>query len=206
MFSTLIAMTQAKRTRMSPEARREQLISHGMSMLSDRPLDQLTIDAIAESVGVSRALLFHYFESKHDFHVAIAREQSRRMLECTEPDLSLEDPIAILRASMSEFVDYVSANRHVYLTMLRGAVGADPAMQEVFTDTRRVMAQRVLDRAGSLDITPTPMIRIAVDGWMAFVEEVVVAWLTDDDGIRREALLDLITSSLPLLAAAAASE
>ncbi|MGU3292267.1 TetR/AcrR family transcriptional regulator [Williamsia sp. M5A3_1d] len=199
-------MTQAKRTRMSPEARREQLIEHGMSMLADRPLDQVSIDAIAESVGVSRALLFHYFESKHDFHVAIAREQSRQMLARTEPDMTLGDPLTILRQSMSEFVDYVSANRHVYLTLLRGAVGADPAMQQVFSDTRSVMAQRVLDQAGSLDMAVTPLVRIAVDGWMAFVEEVVVAWLTGDDDIDRDKLLDLITSSLPLLAAAAADD
>lgn len=198
-------MTQAKRTRMSPEARREQLIEHGMSMLADRSLDQVTIDAIAESVGVSRALLFHYFESKQDFHVAIAREQSRQMLERTEPDLSLGDPLLILRGSMSAFVDYVSAHRHVYVTLLRGAIGADPAMQEVFSETRSVMAERVLAQAWTLDLRPTPLVRIAVDGWMAFVEEVTVAWLTGDDGIEREHLLDLITSSLPLLGAAAAA-
>ncbi|MBJ7290335.1 TetR/AcrR family transcriptional regulator [Williamsia sp.] len=198
-------MTQAKRTRMSPEARREQLIEHGMSMLADRTLDQVTIDAIAESVGVSRALLFHYFESKQDFHVAIAREQSRQMLECTEPDLTLGDPLLILRGSMSAFVDYVSAHRHVYVTLLRGAIGADPAMQEVFEQTRSVMAKRVLDQAWTLDLRPTPLVRIAVDGWMAFVEEVTVAWLTGDDGIERDHLLDLITSSLPLLGGAAAA-
>ena len=198
-------MTQAKRTRMSPEARREQLIEHGMSMLADRTLDQVTIDAIAESVGVSRALLFHYFESKQDFHVAIAREQSRQMLECTEPDLSLADPMLILRGSMSAFVEYVSEHRHVYVTLLRGAIGADPAMQEVFEETRSVMADRVLAQAWTLDLRPTPLVRIAVDGWMAFVEEVTVAWLTGDDDIEREHLLDLITSSLPLLGGAAAS-
>lgn len=198
-------MTQAKRTRMSPEARREQLIEHGMSMLADRTLDQVTIDAIAESVGVSRALLFHYFESKQDFHVAIAREQSRQMLECTEPDLTLSDPMLILRGSMSAFVEYVSEHRHVYVTLLRGAIGADPAMQEVFEETRSVMAERVLAQAWTLDLRPTPLVRIAVDGWMAFVEEVTVAWLTGDDAIEREHLLDLITSSLPLLGGAAAA-
>ncbi len=190
---------------MSPQARREQLIAHGMSMLTDRTLDQVTIDAIAESVGVSRALLFHYFDSKQDFHVAIAREQSRQMLECTEPDLTLGDPLLILRESMSAFVDYVSAHRHMYVTLLRGAIGADPAMQEVFEQTRSAMAKRVLDNAWTVDMSPTPLVRIAVDGWMAFVEEVTVAWLTGDDHIEREHLLDLITSSLPLLGGAAAA-
>jgi len=106
---------------------------------------------------------------------------------------------------MSAFVEYVSEHRHVYVTLLRGAIGADPAMQEVFEETRSVMAERVLAQAWTLDLQPTPLVRIAVDGWMAFVEEVTVAWLTGDDDIEREHLLDLITSSLPLLGGAAAA-
>lgn len=188
---------------MSPEARRDQLIALGREMLRDRPLEQVSIDAIADAAGVSRALLFHYFESKQDFHVAIARSQSEEMLECTAPESSLGDPLSILFASMSAFVDYVSANREAYTAIVRGSSSADPAMREVFDDTRSVMAARVLDHAPTFGIEVTPATELAVHGWIAFVEETMIRWLADPV-IDRDELLAVISASLPALATAVA--
>lgn len=184
---------------MSPEARRDQLIELGLSMLGDRPLEQVSIDAIAEAAGVSRALLFHYFESKQDFHVAIARAQADEMLECTAPDPALGDPIAMLTASMSAFIDYVSENRKAYTAFMRGSSSADPAMREVFDATRAVMAARVLEHAPALGITVEPVVEMTVHGWIAFVEETTISWLTDPV-ITRDELLALISAALPALA------
>ncbi|UAK38541.1 TetR/AcrR family transcriptional regulator [Gordonia bronchialis] len=197
-----MTVTQGKRTRMSPEARRDQLIEYGLEMVAQRPLEQVSIEAIAEAAGVSRALLFHYFESKQDFHVAIAQTQSERMLACTAPDESLGDPLAILQSSMSAFVDYVSVNRSAYMTLIRGASSVDPAMRAVFDSTRSVMAQRVLDHLPALGIAVTPTIEITVRGWMSFVEETTIGWL-EDPRISRDELLALITAALPALATAA---
>jgi len=185
---------------MSPQARRDQLIEHGLRQLADRALDQVSVEEVAEAAGVSRALLFHYFESKQDFLVALTTTQSRRMLERTEPDLTLEDPLAIARASLGEFIDYVSANRSAYLAILQGVGASDPAMRKVADDTRAVMAERVLGLADLLDLQRTPVLELAVHGWVTFSEQVTVRWLLDDTGITRETLIELITQALPLLA------
>lgn len=197
-----MSVTQGKRTRMSPEARREQLIELGLEMVSERPLDQVSIEAIAEAAGVSRALLFHYFESKQDFHVAIAATQARQMLECTAPDPSLEDPLAILQSSMTAFIDYVSENRSSYMTFMRGASSSDATMRAIFDDTRAVMAQRVLDHVPALGLTVTPVVEMTVHGWISFVEETTISWLAGPR-ISRDELLALITAALPALAGAA---
>ncbi|MBT0568451.1 TetR/AcrR family transcriptional regulator [Williamsia sp. CHRR-6] len=196
-------MTEAKRTRLTPQARREQLIEHGIGLLADTPLEQLTIEAVADSVGVSRALLFHYFESKQDYVLELAQEQSRRLLACTEPDVTADDPMAMLRESMSAFIDYVDRNRNAYVGLLRGPLGAERPMQEVFAQTREVMARRVLDRAPDLGLEPTDLMVLSVYGWLAMVEEVTVAWIAGTQQVTRTELLDLITASLPLLALAA---
>ncbi|MEO9328181.1 TetR/AcrR family transcriptional regulator [Gordonia aurantiaca] len=194
-----------KRTRMSPEARRDQLLEFGLEMVKERPLEEITIDAIADAAGVSRALLFHYFASKQDYHVAIAQAQADRLLACTEPDVSLGDPIAILTASMEAFVDFVSENRTAYTALIRGASSSDPAMRDVFDRTREVMVQRVLDHAPSFGVEVNPAIVMTVHGWIAFVEETAIRWLTEPTTVGREELLALITSSLPALATAAAT-
>jgi AcrR family transcriptional regulator len=200
----IVAVTTARRTRMSPQARRDQLISHGLQMLDDRALDQVSIEEVAEAAGVSRALLFHYFESKQDFLVALTTEQSRRMLARTEPDLALGDPIDIARASLAAYIDYVSANRSAYLAILQGSGASDPAMRKVAEDTRTVMAERVLSLADLLDLSRTPLVELSVHGWVTFTEQVTVRWLQDDDGVARDALIELITKALPLLALSAA--
>lgn len=192
----------SKRTRMSPEARRDQLLEFGLEMVKERPLEEITIDAIADAAGVSRALLFHYFASKQDYHVAIAQAQADRLLACTEPDDSLGDPIAILTASMEAFVDFVSENRTAYTALIRGASSSDPAMRDVFDRTREVMVQRVLDHAPGFGVEVSPAVVLSVHGWIAFVEETAIRWLTEPT-VSREELLALITGALPALATAA---
>ena len=44
---------KARRTRMSPEARREQLIELGLTMVRECPIEDVSIDAIADAAGVS---------------------------------------------------------------------------------------------------------------------------------------------------------
>lgn len=100
---------------------------------------------------------------------------------------------------MSAFVDYVTENRTAYMALIRGSASADPAMRAVTDQTRTVMVERILERAGGLGIESTASVRLAVAGWIAFVEEVTINWLADAP-ISRAELLTLITTSLPALA------
>lgn len=188
---------------MTPAARREQFIELGMEMLRDHALEEVTTEAIADAAGVSRALLFHYFQSKQDFHVALASAQAELMLERTLPDPSAGEPLDILRVSMSAFVDFVYENAGAYRAMLRGATSSDPALQEIFAGTRATMSRRILDHGDALGISATPLIAMAVNGWLSFVEEVTLQWLADAGDVDREQLLGLITGSLPMLAGVA---
>ncbi|GAA2069210.1 TetR/AcrR family transcriptional regulator [Williamsia deligens] len=195
-------MTGSKRTRMTPEARRLQLIEEGLAMAADRPLDHVSVEAVAEAVGVSRALIFHYFDTKQDFHVAMAREQSQRMLQATEPDFELGDPIEVLRGTIRGFVDFVTQNRNLYLALMRGSASSDPTMQAVFDETRSVMVRRTLGSVQLVGLEPTPLVELAINGWLAFSEDVTIRWLTDPT-VTRDELLELITVALPSLGAVA---
>ena len=192
-----------RRTRMSPKARREQLIELGLTMTRECPIEEVSIDAIADAAGVSRALLFHYFDSKQDFVVALAQAQADQMLACTEPDPTLDDPIEMLEKAMGAFIDYVSANRIAYMAVIRGASSSDPAMRAVFDSPRAAMAERIFTHVPALGVEVTPIVRLAVHGWIAFVEETAINWFTTQD-ITRDELVALVTAALPALAAGAA--
>ncbi|GAB2915704.1 TetR/AcrR family transcriptional regulator [Rhodococcus aerolatus] len=188
-----------KRTRLSPEARRAQLIDLGVQMLSSRTLDELSVEEIADRAGISRGLLFHYFASKQDYRVAVVQQVAQQMLELTAPDPAL-DPLARLHASVASFVDYVSENRDAYVSLLRGGA-SEPALQAVLDATRTEMARRTVEGSEDLGIPTTTASRLAVRGWIAFTEEVVVTWLTDPTAsLSRDELLGLLVTGLPVLA------
>ncbi|KJF21634.1 TetR/AcrR family transcriptional regulator [Rhodococcus sp. ACPA4] len=195
-------MDGAKRTRLSPDERRAQLIDLGARMLAERPLEQISVEDIADQAGVSRGLLFHYFASKSEFHLAIVRHTSQQMLARTEP-IETDDPIATLRSVLASYVDYVTENRTTYVSLLRGTASGDPHMREVFEQTRDVMAARTLDQLPTIGLPRTPQVELAVRGWIAFVEEATISWLRSP-AISREELIELTVNALPALASAAA--
>ncbi|WP_127784103.1 TetR/AcrR family transcriptional regulator [Rhodococcus sp. X156] len=197
-------MPTDKRTRLSPGARRAQLIALGAEMLAERRLEEVGVEEIADRAGISRGLLFHYFASKQDFHLAVVREMAAAMLERTAPDPALP-PLEALHSSLSAFIDFVSENRSGYVSLLRGAASGDEAMRQVFDDTRAEMASRTLAQTPVLGIPAGPRTRLAVRGWIAFTEEAVISWLAEDD-LSREELIDLISQALTALLLGAAPQ
>lgn len=193
-----------KRTRLSPQARRAQLIELGVEMLATRRLDELSVELIAQTAGISRGLLFHYFASKQEFHLEVARAAAAEMIRRTEPDTSLP-LVEALRTSIAAFVDYVEENPDNYKSLVRGAASGDDQMRAIFDGTRARMAQRVLDVVASQGLTLDPRAELAVHGWIAYVEECVVRWL-DGRPTSRDELLEMLTKSLPAVVVAASDE
>jgi AcrR family transcriptional regulator len=187
-----------KRSRLSPEARRAQLIELGVELLATRRLDELSVELIAKTAGISRGLLFHYFSSKQEFHLEVARAAAAEMLRRTEPDPVLA-PVEALRAALTSFIDYVEENPDNYKSLVRGAASGDGEMRAIFDETRSTMAQRIVDVVAAQGLTVQPRITLAIHGWVAYVEECVIRWI-DTGTVTRDELLDMLTKSLPAVA------
>ncbi|HTZ44648.1 MAG TPA: TetR/AcrR family transcriptional regulator [Jatrophihabitans sp.] len=188
-------MTTAKRVRLSPEARREQLLELGLQMLTTRTLDELSVEELAEQAGISRGLLFHYFRNKQEFHRAVVQRAADDLLDTTAPDTRL-DPIPRLTLSLEHYVDYVQKNHRSYLSLVRGAASGDDALREIFDRTRDVLTRRITDNLDVFGLTGGPAEQLLARGWSAMVEEIVLAWVPDPQ-ISKGELLDVLTSTLP---------
>ncbi|MFE5284124.1 TetR/AcrR family transcriptional regulator [Nocardia sp. NPDC056611] len=191
--------SRAKRVRLSPGERREQLITLGARMLRERALEDISIGEIAAQAGISRGLLFHYFPTKHDFHLAIVNHANAELLERTTPDptLSLFD---MLQDAIERYIAYVTENRTSYLALLRGPASASPELVALVNATRMALVDRILTEAPiPADDPDRPRLALAVRGWIAFVEETTLTWLREEP-IPREALVDMLVTSLPALA------
>jgi AcrR family transcriptional regulator len=197
-------MATEKRIRLNPEARRAQLIELGVEMLATRTLDDLSVEDIAQQAGISRGLLFHYFSSKQEFHIEVARAAAQELIDRTVPDTSLP-PVEALRGALNAFADYVAENPDNYKSLVRGAASGDTEMRAIFDETRSTMAQRIIGVVAEMGLQLGPRAELAVHGWVAFAEECVVRWI-DGAPVDREKLIEMLTKALPAIVLAASDE
>src|SRR5436190_21614973 len=88
------------RTRLSQDERRRQLLGIGLRMLVEKPIQDLSLDAVAAEAGISRGLLFHYFPTKTDYYDAVVGAALRRVLRNISPD-----PTAGPDSALRQFVE-----------------------------------------------------------------------------------------------------
>ena len=187
------------RTRLSTEERRSQLLLLGRRAFAERAYEDVALDDIAVEAGVTRTLVYHYFPTKRAFYLATVRAASDELRSRTAPDPSLPADQR-LRARLDGFLDYISCNGSTFRTLLRSAAGADPEVADVASETRALLMARVLEGL-AIDV-PSPALRIALRGWLGFVEAAILEWIETRD-LERSAMRDLLAASLASIVAAA---
>jgi AcrR family transcriptional regulator len=193
--------TASGRVRMTPESRREQLLELGTRLLATRTLDEISIELLAEEAGISRGLLYHYFHSLQEFHVAVVRRAVEDIYAITAPR-DIDDPLEQLTVSLGSYLDYVAANYTGYVSLIRAAAGGNEELRAIYLDARRSLTDRIFEIAGAeqlaaLGVVDSPATRMLLDAWAAMVETAVVAFVADPHGMAREDLLTRLTHALP---------
>lgn len=189
------------RIRLSPEARREQLLELGTQLFATRTLEEMTIDLLAEEAGISRGLLYHYFSSKQEFRRAVIERAVGELVAATAP-LDLDDPIERLVGSLNAYIDYLIANRTGYESIVAAAAGGDPVIKALYDDARDQLVGRMFDTPvgaamDSLGYADTPATRMIVLAWAGFTEQLTLAWVRDPSGLTRDRLLEVLVGGLP---------
>lgn len=166
-------MEADRRTRLSPEARRAQLLALGVASLADRPLDDLTVEKLSAEAGVSRGLLFYYFGSRQGLHHQVVTAARDGMLHATQPNLDLA-PLDRLHDTLTRLVRFVRDHSGTFYSLVRGAASGDREVREVVDEARQIQAGWVLAVELELGATDTPLLRVALRAWVSFVEQVLV--------------------------------
>lgn len=191
-----VTATTHPRTRLSPAQRREQLLELGVRMLADRSLEELSIDLLAETAGISRGLLYHYFGGKQGFYEAVVQRAADDLYAQTAPPAEGE-PLDRLQASVEAYVDYVAANRTGYASLVRAAAGGNEALRAIYDATFDALGNRFFEEAEQMLFADTPANRAVIRGWQAMAEELTLTWCDDPGVMSREDLLRVIAGALP---------
>jgi AcrR family transcriptional regulator len=190
---------QTKRVRLDTDERRQQLLALGKAAFAERSYDEVSIDDIATAAGISKGLLYHYFPTKRDFYVAGLRKTSDELLARTTILPSDLPPIDRVRAGVDAYLDHIEVHGRAFVALMRGGIGSDPEVMAVLEDTRARLLSHILDSAGHNPIIPSSpgsvRLRVALRGWLGFVEATSIDWLDRRD-LPRVELRDLIVEML----------
>ena len=196
-------MSPEPRSRLSPEQRRAQLVAIGVAFLAEHPLDELTIDELALRAGVSRALVFHYFESRQGVERAIVTTARDSLLLATEPRAELA-PRERVHDTLLRIAGFVREHSGTFSSLVRGVASGDPAVRAIVDESRDLNALRLLEAFTELGVADTPALRVALRAWVAFTEETLLE-LTVDRRVDDDAVVDFLEQTLEGVVTAAGS-
>jgi AcrR family transcriptional regulator len=190
--------------RLRPELRRECVVDAAERIFAAQPYEQVTMDAVADAAGISRALLYRYFPGKGALFAAVYQRAADRLLERVRLDSGTPLQEQIL-AGLEVHLDYFVANRNTVLAANQ-TLATDPVVQDIINAELYALRDRIMD-AIALDPHARQRLSAITISWLAFVRVLCVQWLADGQFTRDELgaiCLDALNAVLPAHSEAAA--
>jgi AcrR family transcriptional regulator len=175
------------RARLDVDERKRQLLALGTELFGTRPYDGVSIDEVARSAGISKGLLYYYFPTKRDFYVATVREAATELLERTKTSPQMQQ-LDRFRAGLDAFIDYVTDHGPAFENLLRSGIGTDAEVASILDETREAFCARLVE---NLEVH-SDLTRLALRGWVGFVEATVLGWLGARDRVPRDQVREML--------------
>ncbi|MFC9973002.1 TetR/AcrR family transcriptional regulator [Spirillospora sp. NPDC127200] len=170
------------------EARRAAILEAAGRLFADRPYDAMSIDEIAAAAGVAKGLIYYYFASKRGLFLAVI-QQAAEGLNALAEEYGELSPTERLTRTLDGFLWWADAHRSAFQTVTSGGIGVDAEVIDFYHRVRHRLLG-ALSEGLTGDRTPPPTLRVALDGWLSFVEGATVSWLAGGD-LERDQVRDL---------------
>jgi len=179
--------------RLPPAERRDQLIDAALTIAARNGYENLAFEKVANRAGVTRNLVYHYFPGGRQELLETAVHRAGELLSSdwvTDPAVPLGQRLA---ANLNRMMDHAAEPTDAWLLYRQGRGSVDPALLEIAAGYRqRVISNISLNQLGTSE--PPGVVRIALDGFLAYVETVVEAAIEDD--LPREQVIELVGGTL----------
>jgi AcrR family transcriptional regulator len=190
-----------------PWRRVERILTASQRLFSTQAYDEIAIEDLAAAAGMSKGLLYHYFESKRDLYVATVAHVLRQMAHFTDfsPDL---------HAGLSQMLSLFEQSPGLAKLVLRGGVGVDREVEGLLDAYRQQQLQRLFRGLGSLgDFADAStdaagaqaLVVLGLRGWLGLLDEVCLHWVQQPDVTREQVVRFLELSLQAIVAATTAS-
>jgi len=168
----VVSRRPATARRLSRQARRDQLVSAAIPLVARHGPMDLSLDDVAERVGVTRNLIYHYFPGgRTDLITAVAEEAERQLLGASVFEPRGAGP-PDLDEAVSRMLDHALAPTHAWRIHRLARAAATPAVTSVIDrSTHEVVRMLLGARAPGEDASA--LTELALYGYVAYAEAVL---------------------------------
>jgi AcrR family transcriptional regulator len=180
------------RRRLAPDERRELLLGAAIDLFTDAPYAEVSISAIARHAGVSKSLVFRYFEDKRALYLEAVERVLGEVLIVSDPGsgLPLDERV---RAALDGYLALIERHPRGFDHFALGDMSRDPDVRALLDRARDARAALLFERLGVTE--PPALLRFAVFSFFRYVSTAMADWV-EDPAISRDELLDLLRATL----------
>jgi len=179
--------------RMPPAERREQLIDAAVSIAAQDGYENVAFEAVANRASVTRNLVYHYFPGGRQQLIEAAAHRAGEKLSSgwvTDPEIPLAQR---LEANLNRMIDHAFEPTDAWQLYRQGRGVIDPGLQKIALLYReRVISNIALNQIGTTQ--PPPIVRVALDGFLAYVETVIESSIAKE--VPRDQVIELVRGTL----------
>jgi AcrR family transcriptional regulator len=179
--------------RLAPDVRREQLIDTALAIAAAEGVEGLGFARVAERAGVTRNLVYHYFPGGRSELLRAAVHRAGALLTgewSTDGSTPLPERLA---TNLERMIDHASEPSDAWRLHRQSRGSVDPdviAIAAAYRET--VIANISTNHLGTP--TPPPLVRIALEGFLAFGEAALDSWR--GSGVPKPELVQMLGSTL----------
>lgn len=174
-----MTLMQPKRRRLTPEARRSEILDTAARLLSERGYNGVTIQEVADASGMAKSGVLHHFPNKINLLIELLKDRHEQHLSEAElrtlPLLGQEESRQLLdRVVASNF----ERREIVKLFTVLGIEALDPAHPAHEYFTHRLESTYRMMRDAAEGFHPSP--ESAALRTIAFLDGLQLLWLRDE--------------------------
>ncbi len=186
-------MSSPKYHRLDPGQRRAQILDAANTLFAERAYDEVSIEDIAGTAGVTRGLVHHYFGGRKDVYIGLLERLGAQREERLRPPAG-RSARARVADTVSRWLDWTEANRTIWLaTISHGEDIADPDVRRVVADLVRRAVARLAELHSDI-AEDSPRLHHALECWTGLNRAATRRWLRGE--ATREATHELLASTL----------
>lgn len=179
------------RKRLSAQDRRSAILDAALEVFSRRGYHGAAIDDIAQTAGISKALIYEHFPSKKDLHASLLARHVDDIFGALQRSVAASEPgEASLRAGVDAFFEWVESNGDAFRLLFRDVFERDVA--EILT---RLQAQATAGVAALLAPDPDAEQRLAIETFAQLLSGAVQSlaiWWQEHPEVKRRFLVDRV--------------
>ncbi|HEY8572253.1 helix-turn-helix domain-containing protein [Phenylobacterium sp.] len=194
----MTAAQARKRTRLAPEARREQILDQAARVILEEGLYAVSMERLGRDLGISKGLVYNYFPTRDALLTALlSRAQAELRDRGMESALQAESYVDLIRQTTRLYLEQTRDRGALIAALLSDPSVANLMEAESRADRDRTMRYFVKATREAYDL-PRPLAVAAVEMLSAVTDRAgkLVAEGQIDVDAATELCVELITSGL----------